>query len=513
MGKISRAGGATRAGQTRADVDAPPVLLRGERITILDGAIGLSATPGAIPDLWLARNEAGQLSASQPRNTIASLITTDTALVTSRLNPVSTASGDRVETLPTSPQPGDELVVRKTTYDGNQLKITGNINGLASSAVTTVTPDEALHFTADAASSWWLTGGQLADTDRFARSMITFRSALANRHYSPVKILGLGASTMEGQGATVYGRHFLAMLTARLRERYPVSGVTGGAGFIPCWSNVTGQSGYPLALSGGATQESGERTIGWRSSRIDAAGETVSGSFTGTSFKVIYSQGIASAGSFDISIDGGAATTVSSAGAYDRFHTWTSDALSQASHTVSIVRNTGSNVIHGIFAHNQDETAGFSVYNSGRSGFKLADVQDFLQATVTDAVTAIQPHLILLFWGYNDWHLNVTSAAYKVYMQAHIAAIRAACSSAPSVVIVNGPAVWDTVPTEPWANYQAAHQAVVTADPTVGLWNLALRSPLTDNTLALYENTATPTHPIDKGHSLLADAGVRQLAG
>lgn len=60
MAKISRVGGATRAGQSRADIDAPPVLLRGERLTVLDGAIGFSA-PGQTPDLWLSRAADGSL--------------------------------------------------------------------------------------------------------------------------------------------------------------------------------------------------------------------------------------------------------------------------------------------------------------------------------------------------------------------------------------------------------------------------------------------------------------------
>ena len=60
MGKTSRAAGGTHLG-VGTDSSDGDVLLRGSRIAVLDGAIGLAGTPGAKPDTWVTRGAAGLL--------------------------------------------------------------------------------------------------------------------------------------------------------------------------------------------------------------------------------------------------------------------------------------------------------------------------------------------------------------------------------------------------------------------------------------------------------------------
>jgi hypothetical protein len=55
----------------------------------------------------------------------------------------------------------------------------------------------------------------------------TWYAALANRHYAPAKLVAIGSSSVEGQGATVYGRHYVDMLVGKLLAQNPVTGVTG----------------------------------------------------------------------------------------------------------------------------------------------------------------------------------------------------------------------------------------------------------------------------------------------
>ena len=100
-------------------------------------------------------------------------------------------------------------------------------------------------------------GQQSLETQR-ARALRVFYAALADRRSNPCNIVVMGDSMTEGQGATVWGARWVDRFRAQMRQKFPVTGVPGGVGYISTTNGLTGGSSsiFPVAHSGTVTTNS-----------------------------------------------------------------------------------------------------------------------------------------------------------------------------------------------------------------------------------------------------------------
>ena len=341
-------------------------------------------------------------------------------------------------------------------------------------------------------------------------AMRTWYAALANRAYAPAKIVVLGGSTTEGYGATVHGRQLYQQLLTRLRCWYPTAGATtGGAGLIPPVSLAAGMT-YPAVMAGGAAASLAYGGWGHRSAIIQtAAGQTITYTVTCTDFEIVFSR-YSGFGHFTYSIDGGAPVDVNTAGATSRWvSTGVISAGASGSHTIVIAWASANPVIiRGLIAYDGDTASGIQMYDGGHSGYTSTDYRAITETA--GGVTAIQPHLVVVDLGRNDYGTTpqVSPATMRTNIETLLTAVRGACTTAPSIVLYMsqrlGGAIVPT-PTYSWDDYRAAYVALAAAATDVSIFDLSTRQaePSVSNTLGLYNGDVT--HLSDKGHSSVAD--------
>ncbi len=345
----------------------------------------------------------------------------------------------------------------------------------------------------------------------------TFHQALANRHYAPCRVALIGASTGEGVGVTAYGRHYFNRLRDLLRARFPVAGVAGGENYVGAWGapaeGALPAYTWPVARSVGTGNDN---STGWalKATALSGATQSLTYTFTGTSVQVWYSQ-YGGGGNFTVAIDGGAASPVNSSGSTDRNAKWVSGALSVGSHTIVVEWASGNPnpaYIHGFAAFNGDESAGIHFYNGAQASKTTTDFVSN-SAEWAPRLATIQPHLVLIPLGINDFSSSIPSATTLSNLQSIIATVRSNTTTNPSIVVVKSTRVTAGTFAEPFANYQAAWQAVASQDTGgyagssgVALLDLAVRqvSPVTDNTFGLFNSDLT--HYTDMGASLTAES-------
>jgi lysophospholipase L1-like esterase len=336
----------------------------------------------------------------------------------------------------------------------------------------------------------------------------TFHAALANRAYAPVKIVALGASTVDGVGVTAWGRALLDRLAVNLRVTYPISGVTGGAGFIPAQPTTPAIPGYPVTPGGGTSYAT--TTPGWanRSLQLTATGNSLTFTFTGTSVGIAYGQ-YTGGGTANVVIDAAAPIALVTNGATtDRFRMWNSGGLTRGAHTVTLTWVSGPVYIRGFFAFDQDENSGIHIYNGGRAGWTSTDyAAPAAQLQWSFGITQAQPHLVLIDLGRNDYTSapQVGSATVRANLLTIIGVVRANCTTNPSIVLYETQRIGGPINGEQWPQYRAMYESVAAADPMVTCFDLGLRHlpPQDDNTLGLYNTDIT--HLTDRGHQNVAD--------
>lgn len=337
----------------------------------------------------------------------------------------------------------------------------------------------------------------------------TWRGALNRRTIAPARIVAMGSSTVEGQGTSAYGKQMLDQLVERLRSYYPTPGVRGGIGFVPPAQYVSGGiPGYPAVMSGGATLETAT-SPGWasRSANLSAAGHTVTFTLASiTGFQLTYGQ-FGGAGVFSYSIDGGTAVQVNGANATtDRFKSTAIIPVARGAHTITVAWVSGTVYLRGLMAYDQDEQAGIQYWNGGTAGSTSTSYQTS-NAQWIHAIAAIQPHLVLLDLGRNDYTAGtqISPATMLSNLQSIISLVRANCQTDPSFAVYVTQRLGGTIAGTQWDQYRAAYQALE-ADLSVRLFDLQPRQvqpPQTDNSAGLYLGDLT--HLTDKGHSAVAE--------
>lgn len=344
-------------------------------------------------------------------------------------------------------------------------------------------------------------------------SLRKWYAALANRHYSPAKIAVIGDSLSEGVGASVFGRAWVPQTLARLRNRFPVSGVAGGQGFVASWDNPGYGGGapsytYPVGQNSGSYSQT--QGFAMKSNTLVATGDQMNYTFVGTSVHVWYIKQT-TGGTFSVTIDGTVVqSSVVTAGTLGGA-VWTSAALTPGTHTILVTRIAGGGggtiLFNGFRIFNGDESAGIQMFNGGQSG--LTSGNFLTNATNADSwapwLTTIAPQLVILELGLNDWAQNVAMATFQSNMASLLSTIRTAAGTDPSIIIYAATeANYDPSYTQTFAQLYAAWKAIVAADSKTCLFDLTTRipAPITDTSDSYYYDTL---HPSDKGHSAIAD--------
>lgn len=366
-------------------------------------------------------------------------------------------------------------------------------------------------------------GQQSLETQR-ARALRVFYAALADRRSNPCNIVVMGDSMTEGQGATVWGSRWVDRFRDQMRQKFPVTGVTGGVGYISTTNGLTGGSSsiFPVAHSGTVTtnSQSGPKK---RSRAFSASGHITTWTVTGTAVDLVYWQGTGT-GTVKWSVDGGATTNQSTVGGSSASGTTFRISLGTAGvHTVTVEWVSGTSYIEGLIVYNGDETTGVRVHEAGRSGFSAYQWDQVNHEAASSAwaraVGQLNPHLLIIALGINDWAQSTanggaagTAADYKTYLKSLIADVRSNTTIDPSIMLLSYAAPnaspFDTAYS--FAQYADVCEQIAAEDAEVCTLDLGLRLPkVLGDALSLYSDT---THFTNKGHALAADL-VMQVLG
>ena len=323
-----------------------------------------------------------------------------------------------------------------------------------------------------------------------ANALAQWNTALKDRTTQAATWVAWGDSITEGQGSTTVAGRWINQTLTTLRTKYPISGVTGGFGYVPSFYNTynagSGEdsdwSTDPV-LSGSASentandgapdggQELGNGAgLGLRTVTLKSGGsETFK--VSGSSIDIMYNYG---SGSFSYKVDSGAATTIATTGGTGATGSKHVAFSSTGSHTVTISGVSGSVILEGIMVYSGDETKGIHLYDSAQSAITTPDY--LKQATNVAAITAnVKADLVTIELGANDFGRGgATPTQTTANLKTMVADIRNASKShEPSIVIV---VVYPNTGTGtlgyPWSSYESAIKAVTSADPTLGLLDL-----------------------------------------
>lgn len=345
-----------------------------------------------------------------------------------------------------------------------------------------------------------------ADTGARDLPLLAWHSALASRRWAPAVIAVLGSSTSEGVGVSSYGRGYPHLLADNLRTAYPVPGATGGDNYVPAWGTM---SQWPVQATGRRV-----RSGGWGlKSLTQSAGQNATYTFRGTAVEVWFAAH-PGGGEFAVSIDGIVhATAVGTASAsIDRNARWLSPPLSPGSHTITVTCLSGPVSLHGFATSDGDENRGIRLYNGGHGGRTSGDFAAGADSWAPRLRT-IQPHLVILQLGVNDWRSGIPASTMKTNFTTIIAAVRRNSATSPSFVIYGSPRVGSGSPAQDFTTYSQAWQEVAHEDTggpggssAVAYFDLAARqpAPAVDNTLSLYNTDRL--HVTDRGAAFTADA-------
>lgn len=342
-------------------------------------------------------------------------------------------------------------------------------------------------------------------------------AALANRHYSPAKIAVIGDSLSEGVGASQFGRGWVPKMAELLRARFPAP---GGVGFVASWDNPGYGGGdpaytYPVSQNSGYYSETDGFAL--KCNTLLATGDRLTYTFSGTSIHVWYLKQFGG-GNFSVTIDGVVvATSIVTASTTSGPVVWTSATLAAGNHTILVTRLSGGGtspvLVNGFRVFNGDETKGIQVFNGSQSG--LTSVNFATGAADWNRwarwLGIIQPQLVIVELGLNDWAGNIPMASLKANLKTIISVIRAQTTTDPSIVVFAAAEANSGAYASTYTQLHQVWEQVVAEDAKTALFDASARfiPPSVDNSDGYYYDLM---HPSDKGHAAIADRMVSFLS-
>lgn len=363
--------------------------------------------------------------------------------------------------------------------------------------------------------------------DGARRALAPWASALANREAAAAKAVTIGDSITAGTGATTWEKTLPYRLQTILRERHPIAGTLGGDGYVPAAANGVASTGT----------NSGGTVVGYATAHGLSRQNMQLGSADYFEFpakfcdrvKIYYGKASSLAGTGTVSIDGVDVVTLDSlGGAREDGFVWDSGALTLGWHTVRVrCAATFVFILEGAEFFNGDNAKGVHVYSGAQFGLKAQDFAESGADMHWEVVEAIQPQLVIVNLGVNDWSASArTPAQFLADIDTILAKIDTVITGLYSVVLVQPYKPSRAAPgTDPdWLAMRAGLLARAVGNVT--LWDMDAGWPLLQADGAtsaglMWEGTY-PLHPSDLGHEYqaqqyaklvgLADVGPQPVA-
>jgi lysophospholipase L1-like esterase len=355
-----------------------------------------------------------------------------------------------------------------------------------------------------------------AKTTATVKPLQTWLAALAGRDQAKAVAVVIGDSVTEGVGALNIGSTWVARFTQQLRQLYPTRGIRdGGAGFFPTFLTSGSIAGLPVTIAG-TTGNLNENGLGMKSTYLDSAGDTITHTFTGTAVDLLYLKGgTGTARVASYTVDGGSATTFDTQGSVaspEDNGILRISAGASGSHTIVIAYSSGgASYFEGFIDYDGDESKGVHVLTAEHGG---GETSNYLAVPAGETVTrhwervaSINPSLIVLALGENDYLHGKAVASFKSNLLAYIAGQRAAITGTQPdfVLLMAFEANAGGANIAPRSGYVTAANEIAAADATgMIVVDLTQRMPAVGaDTLGLYVDSY---HPRPRGHQLIARA-------
>lgn len=332
-------------------------------------------------------------------------------------------------------------------------------------------------------------------------ALARWQAAVGDISTATADIVVVGDSITEGNNATTNANRWVELLGTGLVAAhgtqamvYRSAGDGGGLASQP-WTLTNGSMTTDYGLG--------------RRARLMGASATASISVTGTGFSLVYVKG-PGLGTFEYTVDGGAPTSIDTSNAQlmgGRFETVTG--LSSGAHTVLVTRTAGTVYLEGIIP--KVGTGGFRIWEAGHGGYGVFEYTDGPYEHWADALTTIDPDLVVVMLGGPDYIYSRPSTQVRTRMEQFITRLRSVTDA--SILIL---AEWrlggSNTYAEPWANYVDQIADLVADDGDIAYLDLV-------PTFTPGYAPADPgdgliddgTHPNDTGMDVLADLVLAEL--
>lgn len=223
----------------------------------------------------------------------------------------------------------------------------------------------------------------------------------------------VGDSTTGGVGATAGSTDWPSQLGALLTA----TGYTLASEFAVAYKSSVADARINSGSGWGAL--SGNSNLAFNSTTTSPL--TFSSTKAGTTAKLYYAQ---SGGPFTVSIDGGAAVTVTPAGG-NSIGVYTVGSLANTTHTVSVVRVSGNSEIFGFEV--VSATSGIRLVNEGIGGSLVTATGSSgwftAEQTIAGSTAGFSADLAFLMWETNDTGVTA-DATYQANLQNAITQIK-----------------------------------------------------------------------------------------
>jgi lysophospholipase L1-like esterase len=340
-----------------------------------------------------------------------------------------------------------------------------------------------------------------------------WHAALARRDYQKAVALFCGTSMTEGGPmlTTSRDRRWTDRLHRLLRARYPLASQPAGSiGYIPSFYqtfSAGGTSQYGLVTPVGVTY-SGDHLevasgIGARTIELDSTGDWIEFAFTGTGADLhLASRAIASS-TGTVTIDGGAPIAASIPAGTNAAALQQIRGLTAGAHTVRVTWSSGQVDVGGLYPYSGDENKGIHVYDGGKGS---ATASNFANAGPFRQNANLQPSLVCIEFGYNEFFGNTSVATFKTNLQAVVTnALGNGLTLAPTCLFIIWQEPYDATPaTEPYSAYATAIKEVAAATTNGIVVDFRNRFPAyNSNALGLWGTDTV--HHSDAGAAYVAD--------
>ena len=274
---------------------------------------------------------------------------------------------------------------------------------------------------------------------------------------TPVDAVCIGDSITEGQQASNVGARWVEVLANHLGATYDAGHTT--ARYYPVLFGVSFTNPANPWTSAGLVRRD-DWGLGRRAVAIEGT-DTASITFSGTGFRLVWARH-PTHGTFSYSVDAGAPVNVDASGAAGGGKMTTVSGLADTSHTLALAAVSGTSLIEGILETDGNETTGIRLWEAGHGGYKASDY--LASSTWLDPIATIQPQLVTLMLGTNDYSAGVAKATFKSQMTTLIANIRAVITTPPSFLLMAAYQAHIPSITVPWSDYVDALSEIAVAD-------------------------------------------------